>query len=234
MNSLAVLFSGGLDSAILLADSLRKHSAVHPLYVRCGLIWETVEFDYMRNFLGALRCPALKPLTILDQPVVDLYGPHWSITGKDVPDAASADEAVFLPGRNVLLLAKALLWCHLQKVPALAVGSLSSNPFPDASASFFQGYQDLVNQAMHGSVTVRLPLAGRAKTEVMQLAKGLPMEHTFSCLSPIKSQHCGNCNKCAERKRAFGEAGLADPTVYAPKVITETTRVVYDAWQPPK
>src|SRR5688572_6483424 len=133
MDSLAVLISGGLDSAILLGDALRKHQAVHPLYVRCGLAWETVEFDYMRNFLGAMRCTALKPLIILDQPVADLYGYHWSITGKEVPDGASPDEAVFLPGRNVLLLAKALLWCHLHKVPILALGSLPSNPFPDAT-----------------------------------------------------------------------------------------------------
>src|SRR5947209_16985524 len=105
---LAVLISGGLDSAILLGESLRSHAAVHPLYVRTGLAWEAVELAHLRRFLEAVRGPALQPLQVLDVPVSDLYGSHWSITGRGVPDAHSPDDAVFLPGRNVLLLGKAL------------------------------------------------------------------------------------------------------------------------------
>jgi 7-cyano-7-deazaguanine synthase len=132
---LAVLSSGGLDSAILLAESLRTSPAVHPLYVRMGLFWEVVELRHLHRFLDAVRGPALKPLQILEMPVGDPYGPHWSITGRDVPHAGTADEAVFLPGRNVLLLAKTLLWCQQHAVPAVALGSLASNPFPDATPS---------------------------------------------------------------------------------------------------
>lgn len=42
-DALAILVSGGLDSAILLAESLSTQRAVQPLYVRCGLYWEDVE-----------------------------------------------------------------------------------------------------------------------------------------------------------------------------------------------
>jgi len=151
---------------------------------------------------------------VLDQPIADVYGAHWSITGKDVPDAASPDEAVFLPGRNVLLLAKSLLWCHIHRVPAIALGSLQTNPFPDATPAFFRGMQDLVNQAMQGSVEVRLPFGGMKKTAVMRLGVGLPLEHTFSCIAPADGLHCGHCNKCAERQQAFTDAGMADTTKY--------------------
>src|SRR5437588_11963175 len=106
---LAVLISGGLDSAILLGEALRERSVVHPLYVRNGLYWEAEELRHLHRFLDAVRRPELQPLHLLDLPVADLYGTHWSLTGRDVPDAASPDEAVFLPGRNVLLLSKALL-----------------------------------------------------------------------------------------------------------------------------
>ena len=119
--SLAVLISGGLDSAILLGEAVRARQAVYPLYVRCGLFYEPVELRYLRRYLRALRTAALKPLTILHMPVAVLYGKHWSLTGRDVPDAQSADEAVFLPGRNLLLLAKSMLWCHLHDVPELAL-----------------------------------------------------------------------------------------------------------------
>src|SRR5260370_42443833 len=110
--SRAVLISGGLDSAILLAESLSVHSAVYPLYVQSGHSWEKVELQYLKRFLQALSSPPLQPLTILDLPVADLYGVHWSLTGRGVPGADSPDEAVCLPGRSVLLLAKAVLWCH--------------------------------------------------------------------------------------------------------------------------
>ncbi|MBI1322835.1 7-cyano-7-deazaguanine synthase, partial [bacterium] len=42
-----------------------------------------------------------------------------------------------------------------------------------------------------------------------------PLEHTFSCLSPVDGGHCGRCNKCAERQKVFRDAGIADLTSYA-------------------
>ncbi|MBI3410960.1 MAG: 7-cyano-7-deazaguanine synthase [Planctomycetes bacterium] len=212
---LAVLISGGLDSAILLGDSLRRYAAIHPIYIRCGLTWEQVELEHLRRFLAALGSSVLKPLTILEQPVADLYAEHWSLTGRGIPGAAEPDEAVFLPGRNVLLLGKALLWCHLHKAPAVALGSLMSNPFPDATPAFFQAMQNVVNLAVGGGVQILLPLAGMSKREVMLLGKELPLGLTFSCMDPQAGSHCGRCNKCAERMRAFHDAGLSDPTRYA-------------------
>ncbi len=214
MSSLAVLISGGLDSAILLGDALRRYSAITPIFMRCGLSWESVEFAYLNRFLSALKCPALRPLVVLDQPIADVYGDHWSITGKDVPLIGTAEEAVFLPGRNVLLLAKSLLWCHLNGVPTLALGSLQTNPFPDATPAFFHGFQDLLNQAMQGNVEVSLPFGGMKKVAVMALGHGLPLEHTFSCVSPAAGLHCGRCSKCGERRDAFRDAAIPDPTDY--------------------
>lgn len=209
--ALAILVSGGLDSAILLGESLRQSPAVRPLYIRNGHSWETVELRHLHRFLEAISAPALQ---ILDLPVADLYGQHWSITGTNVPDEKTPDEAVYLPGRNVLLLAKALLWCHLHQVPRLALGVLGSNPFPDATPAFFAAYADAVNRAVEGKVEVLRPYAGLHKVEVMQRGRGLPLELTFSCIRPVSGRHCGRCNKCAERRRAFAESGVPDATLY--------------------
>jgi 7-cyano-7-deazaguanine synthase len=210
----AVLISGGLDSAILLGEALRREPRVQPLYIREGLYWETAELQHLRCFLEAVRCPALAPLQVLDVPVGDLYSHHWSTTGRAVPDAESPDEAVYLPGRNVLFLAKAMLWCHLHGVATLALGVLGSNPFPDATSGFFTAFAQTVNQAVGGAVEVARPFAGLGKTAVMQRGRDLPLELTFSCICPVAGRHCGRCNKCAERRRAFADAGMADATAY--------------------
>src|SRR5579885_1731851 len=77
---LAVLVSGGLDSAVLLAEAARAYPAVHPLYVRVGAVWEPTEQEYLRRFLAAVATPALRSPVVLDEPVGDVYGPHWSLT----------------------------------------------------------------------------------------------------------------------------------------------------------
>jgi 7-cyano-7-deazaguanine synthase len=212
---LAVLVSGGLDSAILLGEAVASSPEVHPLYVRHGLYWETAELACLKGFVQALHQPGLKPLVVLEMPVGDLYGAHWSMTGREVPDARTPDAAVYLPGRNVLLLAKAMLWCHLHDVGAVALGSLCSNPFPDATPEFFAAYQSVVNQGIGDRVEVLRPYSGLSKTEVMMRGRRMPLASTFSCLRPVGGLHCGACNKCGERRQAFSEASLADKTVYA-------------------
>lgn len=214
---LAVLVSGGLDSAILLAEALRAAPTVYPVYVQVGAHWEAVELAHLRRFLDAVAAPNLKPLTVLAQPVADVYGPHWSLTGDGVPASDSPDDAVFLPGRNVLLLAKPLLWCHLNGVPAIATAPLASNPFPDADAAFYDGFAGVVSHAVAGRVRVLRPYAvlGLTKADVLRRGVGVPLAHTFSCIDPAGESHCGRCNKCAERRHGFRAAGLSDPTTYA-------------------
>jgi 7-cyano-7-deazaguanine synthase len=211
---LAVLVSGGLDSAVLLGEALQTRAIVQPLYIHCGLFWEPAELDHLRRFLAAVAAPALRPLHVLEMPVRDLYPPHWSITGEGVPGADAPDAAVFLPGRNVLLLSKAILWCHLHDVPEIALAPLASNPFPDATPEFFADIESIVNRAVGGRVRVIQPYLNLHKAEVVRRGRGLPLELTLSCIRPRDGVHCGACNKCAERRKAFAEAGAADRTPY--------------------
>jgi 7-cyano-7-deazaguanine synthase len=212
---LAVLSSGGLDSAILLGECVVRGAVVHPLYVCAGHPWEECEIVMLRKLLAALASDNLKPLVLLKMPVDDLYGNHWSLTGKAVPDEKSADEAVFLPGRNVLLLAKGMLWCHLNRVPALAQAVLRGNPFPDATDSFYKRFEEVVKQAVDGSVRVLRPYAKLKKAEIMARGGQAPLQWSFSCINPCRGRHCGRCNKCAERHKGFLDAGLDDLTHYA-------------------
>ena len=80
-------------------------------------------------------------MRVFDLPLADLYGDNWSIAGRDVPDAESPDEAVYLPGRNALLCIKPVLWCGMHGIGRLALATLAGNPFSDASDEFFHRFE---------------------------------------------------------------------------------------------
>jgi 7-cyano-7-deazaguanine synthase len=160
---------------------------------------------------------SIADLVIFDLPLRDLYGAHWSLSGQNVPDNASRDDAVYLPGRNALLLLKPAIWCQMRGLRQLALGVLASNPFSDATAAFCDCFTALVRQATGGELQVLRPFATLQKREVMLLGANLPLELTFSCIAPANGLHCGRCNKCAERQAAFALVNRPDPTRYAVK-----------------
>jgi 7-cyano-7-deazaguanine synthase len=213
--AVAVLVSGGLDSAVLCVDLLREHHRVHPLYIRCGLMWEEVELAAARAFLAAIPDRRLEELVVLEEPIRDVYGPHWSTDGTEVPGADSPDDAVYLPGRNVLLTVKASVWCRLRHVADLALGCLGSNPFPDSTPGFFHDLQSVLGRAMGGAPRLIRPFDRLHKKDVVLRGKDYPLHLTFSCIHPRGGLHCGACNKCAERQKGFAEAGVHDLTPYA-------------------
>jgi 7-cyano-7-deazaguanine synthase len=217
--AVGLLLSGGLDSGILLAH-LAKNRRVRPFYVRCGLAWEEAELRAVRALLEALREKCLpEPLVILEMPLGDLYGDHWSVSGRDAPDAGSPEEAVYLPGRNALLTLKPALWCAMHGIEELALAVLASNPFADATDEFFREFAGAIERATGSRLRFTRPFARFHKQAVMELGQGLPLELTFSCIVPVGGLHCGRCNKCAERMLAFRSVGVDDPTLYVNKSV---------------
>ena len=230
--AVCALVSGGLDSAVLLRRLLSRRLTVFPLYLRCGLSWEAVELYWLRRFLRAIRCPSLASLDVIEAPLRSTYGvrstslrtpsraqsrdgAHWSLTGQRVPGAGSADRAVFLPGRNVFLLSHAAVRCAQRGLSTVALGTLRGNPFGDASPRFFRTFASCLTQALAHPIRILAPLRRATKREAIRASAGLPLHLTFSCLSPRGRRHCGACNKCAERRRAFRAAGVPDPAPYA-------------------
>ena len=215
-DELVVLASGGADSSILLVDQAAQGRIVRPLYIRFGLAWEDVEEAHLRRFLSVVSGPSgIRPLTVFELPIADVYEIHWSVSATDVPDETTADEAVYLPGRNLLLLAKTTVWCALRGVGTIALGTLRGNPFADSSPAFFSGLAALATLALGHQLHVVTPFAHLTKAEVLERGRDLPLEHTFSCVAPVGDHHCQTCNKCAERRKAFAAAGIEDRTAYA-------------------
>ena len=233
-----VLVSGGLDSGLLISRLLGEGRRVVPVYVQCGLRWEAVERSWLRRFLQAVRSPHLAPLCVIDVPLQSVYrahpakeisgvsgvrdvaplrggaGLHWSMGGGRVPSARSADAAVYLPGRNLLLLTVAAIVCVERKISSIALGVLKGNPFGDATPRFSRQLSACLTQALRRPIRILTPLRHMSKAELIRHTTYAPLGLTFSCLHPQGRLHCGRCNKCAERQRAFRRAGVPDPTRY--------------------
>jgi len=215
--AIGVLASGGLDSSILIGYLLRQRRRVQPFYIRTDLLWQSEELPALERFLTAVATNDLSPLVVLDLPLGDLYDGHWSLTGNDVPGVDSPDEAVYLPGRNALLIVKAAVWCQLRGFGELAMAQLGTSPFGDATSDFFRDFEAAINRGCQTPVRLSRPFGQMNKRQVMALGREMPLELTFSCISPMNRVHCGRCNKCAERRAAFADAGMEDRTEYASK-----------------
>ena len=221
MSATAVLLSGGLDSAVLAAEEAARpdNDVVQPLYVSVGLAWEAAERDVLARLLATpLFRARVRPLVTLSVDMRDVYAAtHWAVAGRP-PAYHTPDEDVYLPGRNVILLGKAGVFCAAARMDRLVLGTLGHNPFPDATPAFRSAMAAALSLGLAHTITIDAPFAEVGKADVVRRGKALdvPFTLTLSCMNPQpEQQHCGLCSKCRERHDAFVEAGLADPTEYA-------------------
>ena len=223
---IAVLFSAGLDSAVLAADALAGGAGVLPVYVGVGFAWEDEERAMAaRLFARPPFAGRIDPLVTLTFDMRDVFpASHWAVRGEP-PAFDTPDEDVYIHGRNVILASKAAVYLSRTAVGkaavsgaplALRLGTLAGNPFPDATAEFFTAMSRALTLGLGASFAIEAPFARMHKSDVIRrgVELGVPFELTLSCMQPQGGQHCGQCSKCRERRDAFREVGVDDPTPY--------------------
>jgi 7-cyano-7-deazaguanine synthase len=214
-----VLFSGGLDSAVLLALERQAHSPVQPVHVRAGLAWEDAERRAIDRLLAApVFATGVDPLATLAVDIRDVYpASHWAVTGHP-PAYDTPDEDVYLEGRNIVLLSKAAVLAARLGISRIALGPLAGNPFPDATPDFFRAMARALSLGLDRGFDIATPLASMHKEDVIRhgVELGVPLELSLSCMNPQGDRHCGRCSKCRERQHAFRDAGIPDRTDYVP------------------
>jgi 7-cyano-7-deazaguanine synthase len=215
-NYTAVLFSAGLDSAVLAADAL-SHGRVRPIYVGVGFAWETEERTMAARVLDAPPFAGrVDPLVTLTFDMRDVFPPsHWAVRGEP-PAFDTPDADVYIHGRNVILASKAAVYMSRERIERLLLGTLAGNPFPDATPGFFAAMSHALSLGVGAPIAIEAPFATWHKADVVRrgVELGVPLELTLSCMQPREGLHCGRCSKCRERRDAFRDAGVADPTPY--------------------
>ena len=131
----------------------------------------------------------------------------------------------YVPARNTIFLSLALGWAEASRARAMFIGvnALDYSGYPDCRPDFIHGFEKLAAIATKAGVegeacSVRAPLLHMSKAEIATEAARLQLDPglSWSCYDPAPgAKHCGLCDSCRLRSRAFVEAGLPDPTVYA-------------------
>ncbi|MDO8462315.1 MAG: 7-cyano-7-deazaguanine synthase [Deltaproteobacteria bacterium] len=218
--AIAILVSGGLDSSVLLAEQAAAGKKVYPVFIETGLHFEPAQKKILEKFIQKLSYKNIQPLTTLSLPLRDLYAKnHWAVSGKKVPSLKTADEAVYLPGWNLLLLTPAFVFAAQNGISKIALGHLFHNPFPDSQTSFFRKLERTAEEAFWRKIRVERPFRHLKKESVIRRGRKFPLELTMSCINPTTTKHCGACNKCEERHKYFIKAKVPDPTVYVRKMV---------------
>ena len=116
-----------------------------------------------------------------------------------------------------MLLSKAAIYMARARIATVWIGPLAGNPFPDATAEFFETFARGLSLGLATPIAIRAPFASLHKSDVIALGRdlGVAFELTLSCMQPVNGLHCGQCSKCRERRDGFAAAAVADPTQYA-------------------
>lgn len=217
MNVIAV-YSGGLDSTVLLYHLLDRGNDVAALSVDYGQRHRR-ELDHARAVACQLgiehETADLRGITHL------LGGSSQTDSAIDVPHghyAAESMKVTVVPNRNLILLAVASAWAISRRATCVAYAAHGGDHaiYPDCRPEFAEAVNACLGVADWHSIKLACPFLRLTKADIVARGAelGVPFGQTWSCYEGGQV-HCGRCGTCVERREAFALAGVDDPTEYA-------------------
>jgi 7-cyano-7-deazaguanine synthase len=212
-----VLLSGGMDSCVCAALAVRDFTTA-ALHVGYGQRTEAREH---RSFLAICeRLGIERKLVVRNEIFRAIGGSALTDPTIAVPQAAEIGREVpltYVPFRNAHFLAAAVSWAEVMGAEKIFVGAVEqdSSGYPDCRPAYYRAFNDAVRiGTKQGRIEIMTPLIGMRKSEIVRLGLELeaPFDLTWSCYSN-EDRACGVCDSCVLRRRAFGQAGVADPAL---------------------
>lgn len=227
-----VLVSGGMDSAVTLAEACAAGFEVFAL-----------SFDYGQRhaveLAAAERVAAAGGATEHRTVRLDLSALGGSALTDvlEVPKDRASDEIgagvpiTYVPARNTVFLSVALGWAEVLGARDLFLGinAVDYSGYPDCRPEFVRAFEQLAHVATAAGAErgerfrVHAPLADLSKAAIVRRARELDVDLglTHTCYDPEPGPEggalaCGRCDACRLRLAGFAEAGVADPVAYAP------------------
>jgi 7-cyano-7-deazaguanine synthase len=219
MTRAIVLVSGGLDSTVALYWAHKEY----------GGALAALSFDYSQRharelLFAAYHCVKLHvPHRVIHLPWFSDFRSS-ALTNPELPvphirDVLGHPQPVtYVPFRNLLLLTIGAQYAEEYGAEDVVYGAQLHDLYGywDAAAEFVRRLNAVFELNRLARIRVVAPLAGNSKGDNVKLGLqlGVDFTHTWSCYKGLE-KHCGSCPTCAERRKAFVDAGVPDPTVYA-------------------
>lgn len=220
-----IIYSGGLDSTTLLYDWKER-------------IALALTFDYGSNHArqekecADYHCRQLG----IEHIVIDLgfFAHHMPSSLTDGPDAVPEGHyddqnmrSTVVPFRNGIMLSVACGMAESRGLKHVLMANHGGDHaiYPDCRPEFVQAMDAAMQAGTYMGVTLDAPYTNLSKTEIVRrgIALGVDYGHTYSCYKG-GALHCGRCGTCTERREAFEEAGIPDPTCYEKMELREDKR----------
>ncbi len=212
-NKCVVVLSGGTDSTTVAYWAKDKGFDVSALTFKYGQIArkETMHAAMISKRLKtSLRTIDLGSLK-------EIYKGVTALCDENVKMTSTFSQSIIVPFRNAIFLSVAVSYAISIGAAKVFYGAQGSDEvfYPDCKKEFCLAFEKTAQLGTKTNITVEAPLSNLTKSEILALGKKLkvPFEMTWSCYRNYK-KHCGICESCVNRKRAFKEAKIADPTKY--------------------
>ncbi|WP_316507222.1 7-cyano-7-deazaguanine synthase [Nitrosopumilus sp.] len=222
MKKAVIIFSGGIDS-VCAVSHLGSDYEFYGITFSYGQKAD-MEISAAKSFAKKLK---LKNHKIIDISFMkDLYGDSNVLTSskKKIPD--KFEYSIVVPIRNAVFLSIASAWAFTLDASLVVYGAHTGDKhYPDCrpifakklESAFNQGEIDGINSKLRKNIEIWSPYRNRlSKSDLLKSGVrflGDSIFKTWSCYSN-KKYHCGVCESCNNRKKAFEKAGIVDKTKY--------------------
>ncbi len=206
-----IVLSGGPDSAVVAYWAKKQGYELYPITFNYGQIAvkETQAAEKIAESLGA------KTKIVDLSALKGVFGDVTSLCNINIPITAEFSQPIIVPFRNAIFLSVAVSYAVSVCADKIFYGAHGSDePFyPDCRHEFYKSFETAARLGTGENITIQAPFSGKRKSEVIKAGTelGVPFELTWSCYID-NEKHCGKCESCVNRKKAFQEAGIADPT----------------------
>lgn len=217
------VFSGGLDCCVA-TSAFAKDCQIHAITFNYG------QKAFKRELKAAKEICAKMNWTheVIDLPWLSKISTSSLNTDEEIPDVNVEDlddleksgesaSSVWVPARNMVFTSIAVSYAESIGAEAIIVGwdKEEAATFPDNSKEFLNKFNELIDVGSPDNIKIEAPSIDLTKEEIVKLGieVGAPMELSYSCYKG-GNKHCGVCESCMRRKRAFKQLGVDDLTKY--------------------
>lgn len=216
-----IVLSGGLDSAVTLAKSLKEYNIKLALFFNYGqkaLEKERIAAKELCKFFDIefteIELPWLKNITTTALVKSDANIPDINTQDLDTVEIATQTKSkVWVPNRNGLFLNIAASYADSYGYDKIFIGANKEEgeTFSDNSKDFIEAINKELEYSTQVKPKVVAPLINVNKQEIIELAKSInfPFNLIWSCYSN-SNKHCGQCESCKRLKRGLERANLFD------------------------